>query len=442
MLKRKIYDTLCAWRESKDRECLLIKGARQIGKTYIVEYFGKKEYSSYIYLNFLLHPELNGIFEGALDPETIYKNIQLFIGDAEFIEGDTLIFFDEIQVCRKARTATKFLAIDNRYDIISSGSLLGIHYKNEDNEDSEESYSIPVGYEREVEMFSLDLEEFMWAQGIYEDTIASLRDYFVKMETIPAAIHEKYRRLLLDYLIVGGMPEVVNTYIETKDYRKVYETQNKILNAYHADIEKYAKNTDIPKIKKIYDSIPRQLSKEYTKFQYKTVEKQGSRRKYENSIEWLVDAGMLKKVYNVSLPMMPLKGYEKEDEFKIYGSDIGLVTALFGHEVQLALARDDLKGPAKGGIYENLIYDILSKNGLYVNYYKKDDSTQEIEFLYEKDGAAIPVEVKSGNGSTLSLNEFISNYDPPYVYKLISGNIGVSGSKRTLPHYMAVFIGV
>lgn len=450
MLKRKFYYQLQEWKKNKKSECLLVNGARQIGKTYIIEQFGRENYESYIYLNFIKNPELKNIFEGSLESEEIFRRISLYVSDCTFVDGSTLIFIDEIQVSPKARTALKFLALDSRYDVIASGSLLGIHYnRNKDDKEIEKEFSIPVGYEREVLMHSLDFEEFLWARGIDEKSVRILKEYFDKKEKVPAGteaknwtdgLNEKYLSLLREYMVVGGMPEVVNTFLETSNYQEVYAAQQKIFRAYEDDIEQYAKNVEKPKIKACYNSIPRQLAKEYTKFQYKTVEKNGTAKKYDNSLSWLEDAGLVVTVKNVSLPMLPLKAYEQPENFKLYTTDIGLTTSMFGFETQASLIKKTLKGPAKGGIYENLIFDMLYKRGFNLNYYKKSDNTQEIEFLFEKDGAAIPVEVKSKKGETESLNNFITDFEPPYAYKLIDGNVGVNETKITLPHYMAMFI--
>ena len=442
MLKRKFYNDLVKWKSEKKQECLLVNGARQIGKTYIIDFFGRENYGqNYIYMNLLKNPGQKEIFEGSIEPSEIYKRLQLNLKNVSLKENKTLIFIDEIQVCPKARTALKFLAIDNRYDIIASGSLLGIHYNQTENDiETARQISIPVGYEREVEMHSLDFEEFLWACGIQEQSVTILREYFEKQEVVPADINEKYEQLLREYLVVGGMPEVVSTFVATGNYHKAFEVQRKILQAYEDDIQHYASNTEKPKIKLCYNSIPKQLAKEYTKFQYKTIEKQGSAKKYGNSLAWLEDAGLVKAVRNVSLPEMPLKAYEQYENFKIYGTDIGITTALFGTETQIALAKNQLKGPAKGGIYENLVFDMLNKRGIGLNYYKRADNTQEIEFLIEKDGAVIPVEVKSKNGDTSSLNEFIARQNPAIAYKLIDGNIGCQSPKITIPHYMAMFI--
>ena len=432
MLKRKIYQTLLDWKNTKHNECLLIKGARQVGKSFIIREFGRKNYQSFIELNFYQHPEYISIFDGDLTPDEIYKRISLQLLGVKFIEGETLIFLDEIQHCPNARTAIKFLAQDNRYDVISSGSLLGLHYK--------EIVSIPVGYEKQIDMYALDFEEFLWAYGYDDIAIKNLKEYFLSKEKIPHAIHDKFQQIVREYLVVGGMPDVVNVFFETQNFQAVHQKQIDILREYEEDIKKYAKTTDRQKIKDCYYSIPRQLAKEYTKFQYSTVSPRSTAKKYENALEWLDDAGMIRCVYNVSTPQLPLRAYEKQNEFKVYATDIGLTTALFGFETQAALVQDILKGPAKGGIYENLIFDMLIKRGADLHYIKKENSTQEIEFLMEQNCSIIPIEVKSKKGETHSLNEFLKEWNPPYSYKLTSTNIGEVENKITLPHYMAMFI--
>ena len=432
MLKRKIYSELVKWKNTKSRECLLVKGARQVGKTFIIEQFGKEHYSSYIYLNFFMFLEHKEIFGGSLEAEEIYKKISLYVNNVQFLEHDTLIFLDEIQDCPNARTALKFLAIDDRYDVIASGSLLGLHYK--------EMASIPVGYERTMEMFSLDFEEFLWGVGKNEQTISTLREYFDRKEKVPPMLHDQFISLLREYMVVGGMPEVVNRFLESNNYQEAYATQKKIMESYQEDIKHYATTQIRQKISDCYHSIPRQLAKEYTKFQYKVVSRDGNARRYENCLNWLVDAGMIKMCVNVSTPLFPLIAYEKPEQFKVYVTDIGLLTSLYGYDTQVALLKDTLTGPAKGGIYENLVFDMLLKRGFTLNYFRNDRNTQEIEFLYVHDGQVIPVEVKAKNGATVSLNTFISEYAPPYAYKLVSGNLGVSDTKITLPLYMAILI--
>lgn len=439
MLKRKFIETLKQWKNTKKRECLLVNGARQVGKTFIIDVFGRENYQSYIYLNLFKNPEYKQIFEGELEPTEIYKRISLLVKNVKFIEGDTLIFIDEIQACSKARTALKFLAMDDKYDIVSSGSLLGLHY-NKLNQENANEISIPVGYEREVEMHSLDFEEFLWATGVSESAIENLKEYYEQKKALPDSVKDLYQNKLREYLVVGGMPAVVNAFVETSNFQEAFKVQQKIFKAYEDDIQHYATNTERPKIRACYYSIPRQLAKEYSKFQYKTVEKNGNAKKYGNALDWLVDAGLIKRVHNVSLPEMPLRAYEQPENFKVYVTDVGLATHQFGFETQSALLRKELKGHAKGGIYENLIFDILHKRGLALNYYKNGENTQEIEFVFERSGEVVPVEVKSRNGLTTSMNEFIKRYSPTLAIKLIDGNVGVDGNKVSLPQFMAIFL--
>lgn len=299
---------------------------------------------------------------------------------------------------------------------------------------------IPVGYERTMEMFSLDFEEFLWASGRSSETIEALRLYFDKKEKVPSGIHQQFMTLLREYLVVGGMPEAVNAFLKYSNFQAVYAVQRKIMESYREDIKHYASDVIRQKISDCYNSIPRQLAKEYTKFQYKVVSKEGNARRYSNCLNWLVDAGMIKMCINVSTPQFPLIAYEKPEQFKVYVTDIGLLTSMYGYETQVALLRDTLTGPEKGGIYENLVFDMLVKRGFYLNYFKNEKNTQEIEFVYVNDGSVIPIEVKAKNRATLSLNNFIAEHEPPYAYKLISGNLGVINEKITIPLYMTIFI--
>ena len=432
MLKRKILDDLIAWKKSKRQECLLVKGARQVGKTYIIDMFGKQYYGNYIKINFFENPAYKNIFEGSLQPNDIYRKMSIYIPDLKLVTKDTLIFLDEIQECPNARTALKFLAIDDKYDIIASGSLLGISYKS--------ISSIPVGYERQITLHPLDFEEFLWAIGTNENAIAYLKEHFDKKQKVEDGINDEMFKKLKEYMVVGGMPNVVNSFIQTNNFSEVQKEQDKILLDYYDDISKYAESIEKPKIRKCYTSIPKQLAKENKKFQYSVVEKGSTSRKYGDSIQWLIDANLVTPVYNVSLPILPLDAYTKEDCFKIYNNDIGLLVAMYGFGVKQSILENTLIGPAKGGLYESLISDILTKRGYKLNYYKKEDNSQEIEFLITKQSDIIPIEVKAGNGSSISLNNFIKEYKSPYAYKLITGNVGVNESKIILPLYMAMFI--
>lgn len=432
MLKRKFYDRLIEWKNNKNQSCLLVKGARQIGKTYIIDYFGKNNYASYIYINFIESPQTKDIFNDELSAEEIYKRMTLIMPEIKFVENDTLIFLDEIQECPNARTALKFLAIDGRFDVVASGSLLGISYR--------EVTSIPVGYETQVEMYSLDFEEYLWAIGYEETKIQILKEYFDRQEKVPEAIHKTMMKHLREYITVGGMPAVVNQFIKNKHFGEVQEQQQRILDSYFDDISKYASKTEKPKVKNCYLSVPKQLAKENKKFQFSVVEKKATARKYENSVEWLRDANLVRLCYNVSAPEFPLAAYEKGEQYKMYISDIGLLVALYGFEIKKTIIDDTLGGNAKGGIYENLIADMLTKRGYKLNYYRTDNGSVEVEFLISKDAKIIPIEVKANNGSTVSLNEMLKRDDIPYGYKLISGNVGVNEKKIVMPLYMAMFL--
>ena len=439
MLKRKIYQNLLKWKKGHNQSCLMIQGARQVGKTYIIREFGKKEYRSFIEINFIKNPELKEIFANNLDAETIYKNLTAIINGVSLIKHETLIFLDEIQACGKARTALKFLAEDGSYDIITSGSLLGLSYGEDADENVEEPESIPTGYEEFLTMYSLDFEEFLWAEGYSTQAISILEDYFNQDSPIPSLINDKYERLFREYMVVGGMPEVVANYVANHDFNSVMRIQNKILDNYRFDISKHAKGAEKIKVRKCYDAVPKQLAKELTKFQYSTVEKGQTSKKYGGSVQWLKDSNLVNACYNVREPYIPLMANSNEEQFKLYINDTGLLCAMYGFEVKKAILTNTLTGNAKGGLYENVIAESLLKNGHHLYYYRSDDE-HELEFLIEKDGQVIPIEVKAGNTATASLNNFIERYNPKTAFKLADCNIGVSGCKRTLPHYMVMFI--
>lgn len=443
MLKRKIYDDLIEWknirRNEQIRKCLLIKGARQVGKSFIVKEFGKREYSSFLCIDFFRNPELKYVFEGNLTSEEILKRITASVRDFRLVPGDTLIFLDEIQRCGNARTAIKFLAEDMRIDVISSGSLMGLTYGEDDDKEVEVPDSVPVGYESQITMYSLDFEEFLWAYGYNETAISVLRSYFEAGETVPESIHNKYESLFREYMVVGGMPEVVADFAANKDFNRVERIQRDIIAEYRDDIAKHAKGKEKQYVRMCYDAVPKQLAKELKKFQYSSVEKGQTRRKYGGSVQWLKDSEIVNACYNIREPYLPLMANAKEDQFKLYINDTGLLCCMYGYETKLAILNDTIRGNARGGIYENIISECLIKRG-YTLYYYKPDSEHEIEFLIEKDGEVIPVEVKAGNNPTPSLNSYIEDFSPSYAYKLIGGRNGTIGAKITLPHYFVMFI--
>lgn len=439
MLKRKAYDDLLKWKKEHKNKCLMVKGARQVGKTYLIRKFGRNEYESFIEINFIMQKELKAIFDDDLSADTIYKRMSALMQDIHFIPGNTLIFLDEIQNCGNARTAIKFLAEDGRYDVITSGSLLGLTYAENGDVEAEIPESIPTGYEDFITLYSLDFEEFLWAEGYNEETINILRDYYNSKKRVPDVINEKYEQLFREYIVVGGMPDVVANYAVNHDFNQVHEIQERILENYRFDISKHAKGVEKTKIRKCYEAIPVQLAKELKKFQYSTVEKGQTRKKYGGSIQWLEDSALVHVCNNVHEPYLPLMANANDDQFKLYINDTGLLCALYGTETKKAIILNTIKGNAKGGIYENNIAESLVKRGYKLYYYKPDDSN-ELEFLIEKEGEVRPIEVKAGNTATVSLNNFISTYHPSTAYKFISGNIGIKDTKVTLPHYMVMFL--
>ena len=443
MLERKIYAELLQWKRKRQQEkikkCLIVKGARQVGKSYIIQEFGKREYASFINIDFYSHPELKIIFEGELTSEAIYKRISANIPGVKLVPGKTLIFLDEIQRCGKARTAIKFLAEDFRFDVISSGSLLGLAYGMDADEEVDEVESVPVGYETQLTMYSLDFEEFLWANGYNQDIINELRQYVYNETQIHESVHQKFEELFREYMVVGGMPEVVDNFVRNKDFSSVYEIQQNILNEYKDDIAKHAKGKEKQLVRMCYDAVPKQLAKELKKFQYSTVEKGQTRRKFGGSIQWLIDSYIVNPCYNISEPYIPLMANAKEEQFKLYINDTGLLTCMYGFETKKAILNDTIRGNARGGLYENIIAECLVKRGYKLYYYKPDDN-HELEFLLEKNGEVVPLEVKAGNSATVSLNNFIKDFNPSVAYKLVGSRNGRVGVKITLPHYMIIFI--
>lgn len=440
MIKRKMYKYLINWKQKKDKSALIIKGARQVGKSYLVREFGRNEYEGYIEINFLKNPLYKNIFKGDLSAEEIFKRLSAYIPNLKIIPFKTLLFLDEIQVCAEARTAVKFLVEDGSVDVISSGSLLGLSYLEDDDKNVTEPTSLPVGYEEQITMYSLDFEEFLWAKGYNDDAIAYLKDFYISNKEVPKELNDKYLELFREFMIVGGMPEVVQTFIDTNNFQEASKIQGKILADYQDDISKHAKGQEKIKVRQCYDSIPKQLAKEYKKFQYSVVEKGKTSKKYGGSIKWLCDSSLVNKCSNVNEAYIPLLAYEMDDQFKLYLNDTGLLLYLYGPETKLAILNNTLKGNAKGGIYENIISGLLLKRGYKLYYYKTQNSSMEIEFVIEKNGEVIPIEVKAGNDSTPSLNSFINKYHPKVSYKFVNGNVGFLDGKKTLPHYMVMFI--
>ncbi len=445
MLKRKISENLINWKNSESNKALIVEGARQIGKTYTIRQFGKENYSSFIELNFIENPSLVNIFKGTLDTDTILTAVRLYVPNSKIIEGDTLVFLDEIQECSEAITALKFLAEDKRISVICSGSALGMNYKPQT--------SYPVGSVEYLSMTSLDFEEFLLAMNIDKDIISDLKSYFDNKnfdKKVPFAIHEKLNFLLRQYLIIGGMPEVVQAFVDTKDYGIADSIQRRLYRDYINDIARYASPNIKIKAEKCYKSIPMQLSKENHKFQYGVVEHKATGAKYESSVDWLSNAHIAIPVYNLSKVEYPLEAFSIENNFRLYPSDISFLICTYGYEIKAALLEDNnidekpsniIMRSAKGGIYEALAADMLYKSGhINLRFYRDEKGTPEIEFFIENGDGVIPVEIKAGRNKTKSLDAMLKNDDIPYGYKFASQNIGKAGKKITLPMYMMMFL--
>jgi len=431
MLKRKIYKDLLQWKSRDDKRCLVVKGARQVGKTFIIELFARENYRHYITLNFEKNPAYRAIFDGDLDTETLIKQISLRIPGAELIPGETLLFLDEIQSCPRARTALKFLTQDGRFDVIASGSLLGINYK--------EVPSYPVGYVEHLEMYSLDFEEFLWANKVSPDSVDALREYYDNKTVVPIAMHQRMIELFKEYIVVGGMPRAVDEFVTTHNFAHVLKIQRGVIEDYADDIAKYAKDSEKAKARACFLSIPKHLSKDYKKFQYSIVERGGTARKFGGSLMWLYDAGIINFCYNLSIPELPLEGNAKSDVFKVYMRDTGLLTAMLEDGSQEDIMDGNL-GIYKGAIYENIIADIFSKSGKKL-YYFEQNGKLEIDFFIRKNKTATAVEVKSAdNTKSKSMEAVMVKYGVKHGVKLSTKNIGSKAGFDSVPLYMAMFL--
>ena len=431
-----MLEVLREWRKNHNQECLLINGARQVGKSYVVDTFGKSDYESFISIDFVKNPELKSIFDESLSAEDIYSHMTLLIPNIRLVPNNTLLFFDEIQECPKARSAFKYLAQDGRFDVIGSGSLLGVRFA-----ELSDAPSLPVGYERQINMRPLDFEEFLWACGYGKDSLDTLRGFFQNMQAVSRAIHQKMMRYLRQYLAIGGMPAVVQSFVSSGfDFSVAHKQQVMIHDLYLDDIAKYASPSERLKSRSCYLSLPRQLAKENTKFRYAEVEKRGNARKFEGSVDWLRGADMVLPCVSVSTPQFPLVSYEQPNKFRLYANDTGLLMAMYDFKMKAAIVENALTGPAKGGLYENLIASMLAHKNIPLRYWMSQNSKHEIEFLVDGDASVVPIEVKAGRGASASLNVILEREDILLGYKLIDGNIGKVGKKITLPLYMTMFL--
>lgn len=436
MLKRKIENILKEWKNTPNKSPLIIKGQRQCGKTFSVRKFANENYKQVVYLNFLLNPNYISIFNESLEVDKLIIMMSSILGNnVFFVPYETIIILDEIQECPEARTALKFFKEDGRFDVICTGSLLGVKGY------GTQPKSVPVGSETLIEMKPLDFEEFLWANGISEQIIETLNEHLQTLTPIPLALHNQMQELMLQYIVVGGMPEVVQKFVDTKQLNVVLKLQRNIVSSYEDDMIKYATNKDKPLIRECFQSIPKQLSKENKKFNYSLVKKGSTAAKFAGSIQWIEDAGIISRCYNLSLPELPLDGNAIQDIFKIYMNDTGLFVSMLEDGTQYDILQGNLY-IYKGAIFENLIADIFNKMGRKLYYYHKD-SGLEIDFVTRYKGHCYLIEVKSTTGNTKSSKTILAQPDKYHVagvIKLGKYNIGKVDKITTLPLYLAFLL--
>lgn len=435
MLERKITKELLKWKSEPNKPCLIVKGARQVGKTFIVEKFAKDNYENYIYINFELAPSLKGIFDGDLDFTTLRMKLEAAFPGVKIEKGQTLLFLDEIGACPNARVALKTFAMDGTLDVIGSGSLLGMFFK--------DITSLPVGYERQIELMPLDFEEFLWALGISADTIAALRSDFVEQRNPSKFIIDKFSEYFKQYVIVGGMPAAVNAFLQTKSINAVREVQAALVEGYKGDVIKYAPTADRQKIIKAFESLPVQLAKKNKKFMWSDIDSGdvgASERKYGSTLAWLKDAGVVNFCYNLSEPTAPLNAHRRLDTFKVYMRDTGLLMSMLEPSMATAvLDGDNLVD--EGGITENVIASELVAHGHNIAYFEKR-SELEIDFVLNLNKQVTAIEVKSGKHTQAkSMKSIIENYQTVTRYIKLEKNTAVTKDEKGCEYY-PLFMGM
>lgn len=435
LLKRKIDKYLTDWKNRPDRKPLIIKGARQIGKTRSVEWFAGQNYASVIEINFIEQKKYREIFNDGFEVDAILKNISLLNPELKFIPGNTIFFFDELQACPNCATSLKFFKLDGRFDVICSGSLMGISYN--------EIESNSVGYKDDYEMHSMDFEEFLWAMGYNDDFTADLLSHMLDVRPLSELQMDTLMSLFRDYVIIGGMPEVVSTYVRNKNFSGTLDIQRQLLKDYEEDITKYVEGLDKAKVKAVYNHISTFLAKENKRFQITKIARNARNRDYMGCVEWLADAGVVNVCYCLNQPELPLKGNYDPKMYKIYFKDTGLLIASLDEEAQEDLRANKNLGTYKGAIYENIVGDMLVKQGYRLFYYHSDRPALEMDFFIRNADSLIPVEVKANDGATASLNRLLNDdkyNDVKYGIKLGYRNIGFNGKFYTFPYFLTFLL--
>ena len=408
MYKRKIETRLQQWLDDTSHKPIVVKGVRQCGKTSSVVDFAEKNFKYIVYLDFREHPEYKKFFTPNLDVDSIIMRITAAIPSAEIEPGETCFIFDEVQDCPHARGSLKYFHLDGRYEVMCTGSLLGVNgYKTKEEQLDDEESSIPVGFEEIVNMYPMDFEEWLWANGIKRMHLDYLKKCMTEITPVEEALHDRFRELLHLYVIVGGMPEAVSTFMETKQIGKVLAVQRRIIDEYKADMVKYALPQDKAKIRECFESIPAQLAREYKKFTYSVVRPGGRGRDYAGSIQWIEDAGIIRRCHNIEITELPLDGNRIQSEFKIYMTDIGLLVSMLEEGTQSSILEGNLFS-YKGAIFENLVADIFGKMGRKLYYYHKDSGV-ELDFVMRYKGRCMPVECKARTGNAKSMRTVLSH---------------------------------
>lgn len=435
LLKRKIDKYLTDWKNRPDKKPLIIKGARQIGKTRSVEWFAGQNYASVIEINFIEQKKYREIFNDGFEVDAILKNISLLNPELKFIPGNTIFFFDELQACPNCATSLKFFKLDGRFDVICSGSLMGISYN--------EIESNSVGYKEDYEMHSMDFEEFLWAMGYNDEFTADLLSQMLDVRPLSELQMDTLMSLFRDYVIIGGMPEVVSTYVRNKNFSGTLDIQRQLLKDYEEDITKYVEGLDKAKVKAVYNHISTFLAKENKRFQITKIARNARNRDYMGCVEWLADAGVVNVCYCLNQPELPLKGNYDPKMYKIYFKDTGLLIASLDEEAQEDLRANRNLGTYKGAIYENIVGDMLVKQGYRLFYYHSDRPALEMDFFIRDADSLIPVEVKANDGATASLNRLLNDdkyNDVKYGIKLGYRNIGFNGKFYTFPYFLTFLL--
>ena len=434
-LRRKIDQYLIDWKNSSNKMPLIIKGARQIGKTNAIRNFGEKNYKTFIEINFAFQPEFKTIFEDGFVVDNIVKNITLKMPEIQINEYDTLIFFDEMQECVSTETSLKAFREDGRYDVICSGSLMGINYK--------EIESNSVGNKEDYIMHSMDFEEFLWAKGYKEEQIEDIYKCMLETKPLSTTQYDVMMSNFKEYMVVGGMPAIVNRFVTQKNYSGILGMQKQILLDYEEDITKSAHGLDQGKILSVYRKIPAFLANENKKFQISKVENGARSREYVGTVEWLDNAGIINISYCMEQPELPLGGNYNPDNYRLYFSDTGILIGSLDEEAQDDLRKNENFNTYKGAIYENVVGDMLVKAGYKLYFYKNEKGTIEMDFFIRDKDSLIPVEVKANDNATASLNNLINsdNYkDIKYGIKLCNKNIGFNGKFYTFPYFLTFLL--